>query len=243
MIWFHFGYLWGKPGKTAFRLIAICLAAALILTSGVFEPPGILDWIRFRMPLGYVEEGWRIVRFTSGLFASLHGAMVHMQSSLHYRAFVAGDGIGKGAFIVPRLFAESVLLILVYVGFCAMYVLVGLLVSIRFEITQELIERMVVGTLFVLQSAAYASLIAFLTNSVLGALPMIAISVVFLEIRMVEQINEDRLLRILARLLVSEHVTSQGSVVVFEPMAGIGVLAAAWFLISLAYCLRDGERL
>jgi hypothetical protein len=241
MISFHFEYLWGKPGKTAFRLIAVCLAAALFVTAGGFESPGMLDWIRFRMPLGYVEEGWRIVRFTSGLFASLHGAMVHLRTSLQYRAFVAGDGIGKVSFFAPRLFAECVLLTLVHVGFCAIYVLIGSLASIRFQIAPDMIERMVFSLLFVLQSASYAALIGYLTNSVLGALPMIAFCVFSMEIRLLDQINEDRVLRILTRMVSMEHLTSEGVVIVHEPTWGLLVLAGLWFLISIAYCLRDGE--
>lgn len=241
MISFHIGYLWGKPGKTAFRLIASCLAVALLWLAGVFESPGILDWTRYRMPTEYIEEGWRIVRFTSGLFASLHGALVHLRTSLQYRAFVCGDGIGKWRFFVPRLVSEGLLLTVVYTCFCAMYVLIGSLVSLRFQISQEMIERMIYGALFVFQCASYSALLGFLTNSIMGALPIIALCVFFLEIRVLEQLNDDRALRILARLLLTEQMLANGKIIVYEPVVGGMVLVISWLLISIAYWLRDGE--
>jgi hypothetical protein len=240
MFAFHVGYLWGKPGRTAFRLIGLFLTIALLFSAGILESFGIRDWIRFRMPLGYIEEGWRLVRFTVGLFASLHAAMTHMPLQLKYRAYVIGDGIGNPRFIVSRLVSEAGLLALVYLSFCAIYVLLGFVFSIRFELTEVQLERMGWGLLFVFQVASYSALLAYTTHSVLGALPMMALTFFAMELRFLEQINDDILLRMLHRLMVSEAISVNGIIVVNQPMDGFLPLVVVCLGIVMVDCIKDG---
>ncbi|MCK7484336.1 MAG: hypothetical protein MZU97_01350 [Bacillus subtilis] len=92
-----------------------------------------------------------------GLFAALHAGMNHMPSTLRYRAYVAGDGIGKGTFFGWRLATEGILLTLAYLVFCAAYVAIGFACSVRFafDLRDGGTDRM--GWLFVLQAGGYAS--------------------------------------------------------------------------------------
>lgn len=241
MIAFHAGYLWGKPGATAFRLIALFLLGALIVTAGALEPRGTLDWIRYRAPGGYLEEGFRLVRFTAGLFAALHAGMNHVPAALRYRAYVVGDGIGKGAFFLGRLMAEGMLLTLAYAVFCALYVAVGAGLSIRFHLDAAWLERVGWGLLFALQAAAYASLLTSATRSILGVLPMLAALALFAETRRLEQVQGDVGMMWAHRLMTTETILADGAVRVFEPLYGLVAFATITLLLILLDGLGDGE--
>lgn len=241
MIAFHAGYLWGKPGATAFRLIALFLLGALVVTAGALEPRGTLDWIRYRAPGGYLEEGFRLVRFTAGLFAALHAGMNHVPAALRYRAYVVGDGVRKGAFFLGRLMAEGTLLTLAYAVFCALYVSVGAALSIRFRLDAAWLERIGWGLLFTLQAAAYASLLTAATRSVLGILPIIAALAFFSETRRLEQIRGDVSMLWAHRLMTTETILADGTVRVFEPLCGLVAFVTVTSLLIVLYGLSDGD--
>jgi|GEM_PF-7128603 len=241
MIAFHAGYLWGRPGQTAFRLIGVFLVGSLLVTAGVFESPGTLDWIRFRMPGGYVAEGFRLVRFTAGLFAALHAGMNHLPAGLRYRAYVAGDGIGKVRFFVWRLIAEGIVLSLAYVAFCFAFVAIGFAGSVRFHLDAAVFERIGWGLLSTLQAAVYASFLTLATKSILGVLPILAALAMSAESRSLDQVRDDVSLSWTHRLMTTETILADGTVRVFEPLSGLIAFATVTLLLILLYGISDGE--
>jgi hypothetical protein len=241
MIAFHAGYLWGRRGLTAFRLVGLGLVASLLFAAGSHEPQGILDWMRFRMPREYVEEGFRLVRFTAGLFAALHAGMNHVPATFRYRAYVAGDGIGKMTFFGSRLLTEGILLTLAYLVFCTAYLAIGFLCSMRFQVDDALLVRIGWGWLFILQAGAYASLLTWTTQSILGILPTLVILALHVESRFVDQIRSTELSIWAHRLMTFEAIRSNGTAQAFEPAYGFVAFVMVVLILTVLVWLGDGE--